>query len=108
MKNLIALTAVVATLAAPAFANADFAISHFNQDKDSVIERIAQPAASESAVVSTNNRSDAAVAFGIFNASVDSVSDLRGLNGGTLINGGHSAVATEIFAELRAESLENE
>ncbi len=108
MKNLFALTAVVATLAAPTFASTDFAINHFNQDQDSVIERIAVPTVSESVVVSTNNRSDAAVAFGIFNGSVDSISDLRGLNGGTVINSSQSAAAAAIFAELRAESLENE
>lgn len=108
MKNLIALTAVVASLAAPAFADTAFAIRHFNEDKDSVLERIAVPTVSEGVVVSTNNRSDLSTAFDVFNASADSVGDLRGLNGAVVLNGGHSDAAAAIFAELRAESLETE
>lgn len=108
MKKIIALAAVAASLAAPAFADTAFAIRHFNQDKDSVLERIAVPSATEGVVVSTNNRSDLATAYDVFNASADSIGDLRGLNGLTVINGTPSGVAAEIFANLRAESLEDE
>lgn len=108
MKKLIALTALAATLAAPAFADADFAIRHFNQDLDSVLERAAVPTATEGVVVSTNNRSDLSVAFDVFNASADSVADIRGETGATVINQSQSGVAADIFAALRAESLETE
>lgn len=108
MKKLIALTAVAASLAAPAFADTSFAVRHFNQDKDSVIERIAVPTTADGTIVSTNNRSGLSVAFDIFNASADSAGDLRGLNGATVFSASPSRAAADIFADLRAESLEDE
>jgi len=108
MKKLIVITALAASLAAPAFADAAFAVRHFNQDLDSVLERAIVPTTPQGVVVSTNSRSDLSVAFAMFNAVQDSVGDLRGMNGATVYRSGHSGAAADIFADLRAESREDE
>lgn len=108
MKTLIAVSAIAATLAVPAFADTAFAVRHFNQDIDSVLDRSVVPAASQAVVVSTNSRSALSEAYEVFNASVDSQGELRGLNGATVVQSQPTDAAADIFADLRAESLENE
>jgi len=108
MKKLIVITALAATLTGPALADAAFAVRHFNQDIDSVLERRIVPTEPQGVVVSTNNRSSLSVAFNMFNSVQDSVGDLRGMYGATVYRSGHSNAAAEIFADLRAESREDE
>ena len=108
MKKIVLLTALAASLAAPAFADTAFAIRHFNQDADSIGDLRMVPDADASVVVSTNRRSTLATAFGVLNVGADTPAELRGVTGATVITGGHSAEAAAIFAQLRAESLEND
>ncbi len=108
MKRTAIIAALVASLAAPAFANStEFAIQHFNQDHDSIMDIVTVPAADNSVVVSTSNNSSLSQAFDIANASADNAGDLRGLNGATVVSG-TVAYGADIFAELRAASLEDE
>jgi len=108
MKTLIAVSAIAASLAVPAFADTAFAVRHFNQDIDSVTELATVPAPAQGVTVSTNSRSALSEAYKLFNASVDSQGELRGVNAATVWQSQPSGEAAEIFADLRAESLENE
>ena len=108
MKKLALITAIAASLAAPAFADATAVIQHFNQDADSFMDVRSIPSSDGSVTVSTNNRSAQAAAFAVFNASASSQGDLRGLNGATLVQSHQSDAAAAIFADLRAAGLENE
>jgi hypothetical protein len=108
MTRIALIAAVAATLSAPALADTDFAISHFNQDKDQIAERIDTSAGSNGVVVSTRNASPLSFVFDQFNDVQDNAGDLRGVAQATVISGGHSNAAADIFAQLRAESLENE
>ncbi len=108
MKRTVILAAALAALAAPAFANSTaFAIQHFNQDQDSIQDRVTVPSGDNSVFVSTRNASGLSTAFDIVNGSADNVGDLRGLNGATVYNG-TPAYGADIFAELREAAREDE
>lgn len=105
MKTLL-ISAVIVTVAAPAFADVNFAINHFNQDKDRASDRVRLQAPADVTTVSTRGGA-LGRAVDIFNASKDRASD-RVLSGtGTLVSG-TPANGGDIFARIRAESLENE
>ncbi|MEQ8366836.1 MAG: hypothetical protein RIB61_09020 [Roseicyclus sp.] len=108
MKRIAIIAAVAASLAAPAIADTAFAIQHFNQDADSIGDIRLVPAGDDTVVVSTSSRSPLSQVFAQLNDSQDSVADLRGVDGVTVVLNNHSAVASEIFAQLRAESAEDE
>lgn len=100
---------VAATVAGPALAqdHAAFAIRHFNQDADSV-DDIRTPDIGRQATVATRGGSNLGNVYGRLNADFDSVGDLRGTTGQVTIVSGEPAYARDIFARLRAESLEDE
>ncbi|MEQ8366635.1 MAG: hypothetical protein RIB61_08005 [Roseicyclus sp.] len=103
MKRIALIAAVAASMTAPAFADATFAINHFNQDFDSTGDIVKVPATDETTTVSTSGQSSLSVAYDILNASQDSVADLRGVTSATVILNTHSDTAERIFAELDAE-----
>jgi len=107
MNRIALISALAVTLAAPAFADdaATFARQHLNGDVDSVMEIVALPAA-DSVIISTQGTSVLADVFAQLNGSVDSVTELRGQNGATIVSG-TPAYGADIFAALAAESLEN-
>ena len=106
MKKIALIAAVAATVAAPAFAQsaaAVAAIQHFNLSEDNVLEQtnvnaVGSPVAATGALGET---------FAILNSDEDVRSDLRGVNGATLVNG-TPAYGADIFDRLRAASLEDE
>ncbi|WP_224814514.1 hypothetical protein [Hasllibacter sp. MH4015] len=108
MKKIALIAAVAATVAAPAFAQSAasiFAFDHFNQSAESTSDlRFAPSGENTSRVASTGALG---TAFDVVNASQDTPSDLRGLNGATLVNG-TPAHGADIFDRLRAASLEDE
>ncbi|MEM7722568.1 MAG: hypothetical protein AAF376_09355 [Pseudomonadota bacterium] len=115
MKRIITIALMAATLTAPLAATAEpltptqRAIIHFNMDVDQVLER-RNPfgAASRSGTfVSTQSRPDLAQSFARFNAQEDSVDGRRGLRGATIFSN-RPAHGADIFARIRAESLEDE
>jgi opacity protein-like surface antigen len=107
MKRTLILAALAASLAAPVAADTAFAVQHFNMDQDSVLERNTVPSGDNTVFVSTRNGSALNEALSIFNADQDTPSDIRGLNGATVVSNS-PAHGADIFAALRAESLENE
>ncbi|MEQ8366837.1 MAG: hypothetical protein RIB61_09025 [Roseicyclus sp.] len=108
MKRIAIIAAVAASLAAPAIADTAFAIQHFNQDADSIGDMRLVASDAGRVAVSTSGMSPLNDVFAELNASQDSAGDLRGVTGATVVLSNHSAAASEIFAQLRAESLENE
>jgi hypothetical protein len=108
MKRFALISALAATLAAPAFADeaANFAFQHFNQDADSVMDIRNVTVGDNGTVVSTRGSSVLAEVFAQLNKSQDSTGDLRGLNGATVISN-TPAYGADIFDELRAADLEN-
>lgn len=105
MKRIALTAALISAIAAPAFAGSTaFAIEHFNQSakRSDMIQML--PAGNTTAV-STRSGTLADV-FAQFNASVDTPSDLRGLNGATLVSG-TPAYGADIFEALRAADDSN-
>ena len=106
MKKIALIAAVAVTVAAPAFAQSAAsvaAIQHFNMFEDSVLERtnvngVGQSVSPDGAL---------GTAFSVLNSSQDTVSDLRGVNGATLVSG-QPAYGADIFDRLRAAALEDE
>lgn len=106
MKNIAIIAAVVASLAAPAVAQSAAsvaAIQHFNQFEDSALERtnvnsVGQRVAPAGTLGQT---------FSVLNSVQDAASDRRGERGATVVNG-TPAHGADIFARLRAASLEDE
>ncbi|MEX3015736.1 hypothetical protein [Gymnodinialimonas hymeniacidonis] len=106
MKKIALIAAVAATVAAPAFAQSAAsvaAIQHFNMFEDNALERtnvngVGQSVSPSGALGQT---------FEILNSDQDVASDLRGVNGATLVNG-QPAYGADIFDRLRAASLEDE
>ncbi len=106
MKKIAIIAALAASLAAPAFAQSAAsvaAIQHFNQFEDNVLEQthingVGQRVTPTGALGET---------FSILNGVQDTPSDLRGLNGATVVNG-TPAYGADIFERLRAASLEDE
>jgi len=111
MKKFALIAAVAAaTVAAPAFAQSNssaVAIAHFNMSADNISESITLRPRGNTTVVSTRGASPLSTAFAILNRSADNVQDLRGQNGATVISG-TPAFGADIFARLRAASLEDE
>ena len=109
MKRTIITAAALAAFAAPVAAQsaAEFAIQHFNQSVESAADIRSLTPDDNTMTVSTRSNSARATAYDIFNASADSASDIRGTEGVTVVSG-PPAHGAEIFARLRAESLENE
>ena len=109
MKRSIIIAAAMAALAAPVAAqsSAEFAVQHFNQDVDSPADLRMVSANDINVVASTRGNAARSKAYALFNASVDSASDLRGLVTVTVLPNTPSR-AEDIFAQMRAESLENE
>ncbi len=108
MKSLAIAASVAAFLSVPAFAQSttDFAIMHFNMDADNQGEIIMTPA-SEPMMADLSMNTTLAEVLEHFNMDIESMSDLRGTNGVTIIMSDPGAAA-EIFARLRAESAEDE
>lgn len=110
MKKIAIIAALAASIAAPAFAQSAstaFAIAHFNQSAERASDIVTLPNGENSQRVSTRGNGRLADAFAMFNQSVDSTGDLRGLNGATIVSGTPQH-AQDIFARLRAESREDE
>ncbi len=110
MKNIAIIAAVAASLAAPAFAQSAStvaAIQHFNLSAERTSDIVSIPSGQNSQRVSTAGGGALATAFGVFNDSATSLSDLRGVNGATVVSGTPAAGA-DIFERLRAASLEDE
>ncbi|MEJ6388259.1 hypothetical protein [Gymnodinialimonas ulvae] len=106
MKNIAIIAAVAASLAAPAFAQSAAsvaAIQHFNQFEDSALERTNVNGVG-TRVSPTGSLGQT---FSVLNEDQDVASDLRGVNGATLVNG-TPAYGADIFDRLRAASLEDE
>jgi hypothetical protein len=103
MTRTLAISAIVAALAAPAFAQSaqETAFAVFNASADSVTDIRSLPAGDSAVTVSTRGDDALAVAYAVLNESADSVSDLRGLNGATVYDN-TPAYAADKFAELRA------
>ena len=108
MKKFALIAAVAATVAAPVFADTASAIRHFNQDLDTVGERSLIPSSDARVFASTSGISPLGGAFEQFNMVQDSAGDLRGVSGATVVLNTASGEASDIFARLRAESLEDE
>ncbi len=107
MKRTLILAAVAASLAAPLAASPlSTAIQHFNQDAVHSSDVRLVPGGENSVSVSTRNGSSLATAFEVFNADEDFKNELRGVNGATVYS--QSQVAADIFAAIRAESLDDE
>jgi hypothetical protein len=109
MKRTLILTALIAAVAAPVYAQSarSVAFDVFNESVDSVSDIRRLPSGDDTVSVSTRGNSALATAFEVFNESAASVSDLRGLNGATVLSG-TPAHGADIFADLRAESRESE
>jgi hypothetical protein len=106
MKKIAIIAAVAASLAAPAFAQSAAsvaAIQHFNQFEDNALERtningVGQRVSPAGSLGQT---------FSILNGVQDTPSDLRGVNGATVVNG-TPAYGADIFDRLRAASREDD
>ena len=106
MKKIAIIAAVAASLTAPAFAQSASsiaAIQHFNQFEDTAIERtningVGQRVTPAGSLGQT---------FSILNGVQDTPSDLRGVNGATVV-GSTPAHGSDIFARLRAASREDD
>lgn len=90
MKRIALITAVAATLTAPAFAASDaavFAIQHFNQDIDQTQDRAVLPLIDEQNTVTASTRGNTVLAdvFAHFNQDADNSSDLRGVVPATIV-----------------------
>lgn len=107
MKRIAITAALVSAIAAPAFAGStEFAIRHFNESLDPG-QQIEVLPADNTVSVSTRSGGLLANVFAHFNADQDASGDLRGLNGATVVSG-TPAYGADIFAALKAESLEDE
>ena len=110
MKTLIA-SALVATAALTGVASAQVgtgsaaALAHFNQDYDAG-DRLVLNGEDNGVQVSTRSGIVGDV-FDRFNAQADSQDDVFGLNGATLVSG-TPAYGAGIFADIAAESAEDE
>lgn len=104
MKTL-AIASILATVAAPAFADVDFAISHFNQDKDRSSDTVMVD--STDIVTASTRGGKLGDAIAIFNSSKERASD-KVLSASATLVSGTPANGADIFAALRAENLENE
>ncbi len=106
MKKIALIAAVAATVAAPAFAQSAAsvaAIQHFNLSENSVLEQTNVNGVG----TSVTPAGSLGTTFSVLNGTQDVASDLRGVNGATLVNG-QPAYGADIFDRLRAASLEDE
>ncbi|KIT16949.1 hypothetical protein jaqu_14480 [Jannaschia aquimarina] len=112
MKTLIAsalaASALVAALPAAAQVPAGpaGAIAHFNQDIDTANDRASLDIVRGETVTVSSRSGSVAQAIAHFNADLDA-GDRVPLTGGTVVSGSPTYGA-EIFANIRAESLEDE
>lgn len=97
MKTLL-ISAIIATVAAPAFADVNFAINHFNQD-ETPSERVALQDG-DSVIVSTRSGALGQV-IEHFNGDEDRASDKVLASSATLYSG-TPAYGADIFAAMRA------
>jgi hypothetical protein len=104
MKTLV-IASIIATVAAPAFADTSFAVQHFNQDKDRASDRVVLQGADAVTVSTRGGILGGAIA--LFNGDEDRASDMVLAASATLVSG-TAANGADIFAAIRAESLENE
>ena len=110
MKTLIYAAAASLALAAPVMAQSDatsFAIMHFNMDEDSDMNIRMIPAGDAQTVDITDDQTLLDI-YRRFNMDYDSMADVRGDGPGVTIIMNDPSRADEIFARLRAESLEDE
>lgn len=106
MKRTLIASALLAALAVPAAADVNFAINHFNQDKDSLSQVVPLVGADET-ITSVSTRNGAlGQAVDIFNASQDSTSNRITAGSATVVSG-TPAYGADIFAALRAADDDN-
>lgn len=107
MKKLALMAAMTLALGAPAFAQSstDIAIMHFNMDKDRTSDL--RMSSGEVVMVDSTDSEALAQALANFNLSEDSLTDMRGLDGVTVIMS-DPKFAAEVFRRIMAESAENE
>lgn len=102
MKTLI-LAAAAALISAPAFANVDGAIAHFNAAKDNGEQVVL--VGGEGPVVSTRSGNSSVQAR--FNADFDTQDNAR-KTGPVTVADGSQDTASAIFLRIQAEGAENE
>ncbi|WP_224816547.1 hypothetical protein [Hasllibacter sp. MH4015] len=110
MKRLALATALIASVAAPAFADGHttaFAIMHFNMSEDSASDRRMVPVG-ELMMADLTMDSTLSDVFRQLNMSVETMSDLRGETGFVTVIASDPAHGAEIFERLRLQSLEDE
>ena len=105
MKKIAIIAALAATVAAPAFAQSArvTAIQHFNMFSDTASEQITLNNVG-SQVSSSGALGEA---FRVLNGSEDTAAERIGAGGATAVSG-TPAYGADIFARLRAASLEDE
>lgn len=105
MKKIALIAALAATVAAPAFAQSAriSAFEHFNMFADTASERLVP----NNVGTPANATGALATAIDVYNSSQDTVAELGGRNGVTLVSG-TPAHAADIFARLNAASQEDE
>ncbi len=106
MTRYALLAALIASLAAPAYADRahSFAVQHLNQDIDTPLQRTDPREFTPSNVtISARTASSLGAAFEHFNMDADALSDRSGDAGATILSGSplHGA---DIFERLAAES----
>lgn len=99
MKKIALIAAVVATVAAPAFAQSARigAVQFLNMSNDTVAEQITLNNVGSEA----DTRGSLGEAFRVLNSSADVATDLRGTSGATAVSG-TPAYGADIFSRLRA------
>lgn len=109
MKKIAIIAAIAAFTAVPAAAqsnSAAFAIAHTNLSADNASEAVNYTRNSSADRVA--NRGRLASTFSTINSTADTASERVGVRGATAVAGSTPSHAQEVFARLRAESLENE
>jgi len=108
MTRTLIIAAIAASLAVPAAAQqVTSPQAHFNQDFDSREDTRSTPNTDNFVTISTRNNSGFFEAFTRFNNQEDSVDGRRGEIGTTIYNNRPSR-SQDVFARIRAESLEDE
>lgn len=106
ISALIASASLTGAASAGVGSGAAAAAAFFNQDIDTANNRANLNEGTDRVVVSTRNGILGGV-FERFNADYDTQDDVRGLVGATVVPGA-AAYGSDIFAQIKAEGLQDE